>query len=191
VPIQGFRVISIIITLWVSLQASPILAQYRSKLGKIDLNASPSNSNTTEYPHSWQKFPSLVAESLPNREPYKISPQPGEALVIVFLASWCLPCQQLIEEMKRIENAFDHRFTQFYYIFAHDTLPDAQGFVKTYQVGENVVLGTPQILEDFHQPPLPSLYVADRYGWMVMRLLDTQRSDLETLIRFLKLHTAN
>jgi hypothetical protein len=110
--------------------------------------------------------------------------------VLVFLASWSVPSQQQIREYKRIEEKYQGRFTDFVYIFAHDTENDARGFSNVYKLGSNTMLASANVLEAFHQPELPSYYVADRYKWLVLRRINTQKQDLDELDNFLSLHTA-
>jgi thiol-disulfide isomerase/thioredoxin len=110
--------------------------------------------------------------------------------VLVFLASWCVPCQQQIREFKRIEAKYHDRFTDFVYIFAHDTENDARGFSNVYKVDKNSMMASAGALEAFHQPELPSYYVADRYSWLVLRRINVQKQDLDELDRFLSMHTA-
>jgi thiol-disulfide isomerase/thioredoxin len=145
---------------------------------------------TDRYVHRWVAFPSFKATSLDRRESATVTPQDGRVKVIVFLASWCLPCQQQIKEFKRIEEKYQNRFTDFVYIFAHDTESDARGFSNVYKIGSNAMMASASVLEAFHQPELPTYYVADRYKWMVLRRINTQKADLDELDNFLSLHTA-
>ncbi|HYX33325.1 MAG TPA: redoxin domain-containing protein [Oligoflexus sp.] len=142
------------------------------------------------YVHRWVPFPAFKATNLDRRETVAISPSEGRATVLVFLASWCVPCQQQIREFKRIEDKYRDHFTDFVYIFAHDTETDARGFSNVYKIGNNAMMASANVLEAFHQPELPSFYVADRYKWLVLRRINTQKQDLDELDKFLSLHTA-
>ncbi len=155
---------------------------------KDSKNGAPARAD--HYVHRWVPFPSFKATSLERRETSTITPQDGRVRVLVFLASWCVPCQQQIREFKRIEEKYRDRFTDFVYIFAHDTESDARGFSSVYKLGGNAMMASANALEAFHQPELPTFYVADRYKWLVLRRINTQTSDLEDLDKFLSLHTA-
>lgn len=155
---------------------------------KDSKNGAPTRAD--HYVHRWVAFPPFQATSLDRRENTKVTPQDGRVTVIVFLASWCVPCQQQIKEFKRIEEKYQSRFTDFVYIFAHDTESDARGFSSVYKLGGNAMMASASVLEAFHQPELPTYYVADRYKWMVLRRINTQKADLDALDRFLSLHTA-
>ncbi len=142
------------------------------------------------YVHHWLSFPEIHGRDLISGEKFLYQPKPGRAIVVVFLASWCLPCQQMVPSLKEMEKKFSDRYTDFLYVFAHDTEPDAKGFVQQYKLGQNVVLGSAALLETFHQPELPTVYVGDRFNWMVMRKVNTKIADLEEIAGFLDLHTA-
>jgi thiol-disulfide isomerase/thioredoxin len=155
---------------------------------KGNRNGAPTRAD--HYVHRWVAFPSFKATSLDRREITSVTPRDGRVTVIVFLASWCVPCQQQINEFKRIEDKYQNRFTDFVYIFAHDTESDARGFSSVYKLNSNAMMASANVLEAFHQPELPTYYVADRYKWMVLRRSNTQKADLDDLDEFLSLHTA-
>ncbi|MGE0174500.1 MAG: TlpA family protein disulfide reductase [Oligoflexales bacterium] len=144
---------------------------------------------TDTYTHKWIKFPEFSAQDVQTEQTVDFKHKWGEATVVVFLASWCLPCQQLIKELMRIEKKYQKNYTKFIYVFSHDTREDALGFRKTYNLKGLSILSTGELLNAFHQPELPSIYVADRYGWLVTRYLDTNFEHLKDLDKFLYLHT--
>jgi len=181
-------------TIALSLLAAPIWAQAPKDDKSISIrsgNLPPLYSNTPGYFHSWESFPTLTGRALGQDNILRFEPEKGVAQVVVFLASWCLPCQQLMPEFKKMEKNFENRFTKLVYVFAHDTQADALGFKKYHAIGDNAIMGTPQILKDFNQPELPSIYISDRHKWLVMRKLNTKWEDLKDIENFLLLHTAN
>ena len=149
------------------------------------------NATTDTYTHSWQSFPSITGHLVSDNSSTTIEAQRGKAIVAIFIASWCLPCQNLIRDIKSLEKKFHERHTEFVYIFAHDTQADARGFTKVYGIGNNALLANVKLMKDFKQPVLPSIYVADRQTWMIWRSLDVKRKDLANLDEFLEYHTAN
>ena len=146
-------------------------------------------SLSRHYVHRWIEFPSVRGRNPQTGDTLTFNPKPGRAMVVTFLASWCLPCQQMIKRMKQLEETYQNRYTDFVYVFAHDTEPDALGFIGAYKLANNVILGSAPLLESFHQPELPSIYVGDRYRWLVYRALDSKPEDIEELDRFLEVHT--
>jgi thiol-disulfide isomerase/thioredoxin len=156
--------------------------------GKDSKNGAPARGD--KYVHRWVAFPGFKATRLDRRESTPVTPRDGRVTVLVFLASWCVPCQQQIREFKRIEEKYQGRFTDFIYIFAHDTESDARGFSNVYKLGNNAMMASANVLEAFHQPELPTYYVSDRYKWLVLRRINTRKQDLDQLDQFLSLHTA-
>lgn len=165
-------------------------AEKAAKLQPLRQN-SALHTNTKEYIHSWQSFPSITGYRVQSNEKVSLKAEKGRALVVIFLASWCLPCQQLIKEFKSMEKKFSQRYTDFLYVFAHDTRADALGFTKAYKMGANTLLADIQLMKSFKQPRLPSIYVSDRQTWMIWRSLEVKKKDLANLDEFLEYHTAN
>ncbi|SMF29695.1 TlpA family protein disulfide reductase [Pseudobacteriovorax antillogorgiicola] len=149
------------------------------------------NNITTEYVHSWKKFPTIAGQAVGRDAFISVKPTRGKAVVAVFIASWCLPCQVLIQDIKAMEKKFEMRHTRFVYVFAHDTKADAEGFRRTYKIGSNGLLANVELMKTFHQPELPSIYVSDRKTWLVWRAVGVKREQLAELDEFLDYHTAN
>ena len=147
---------------------------------------------TDKYIQGWISFPALSLKSMddPTADPLSIKAQKGRVQIVVFLASWCLPCQQLMPDLKRIAETYQSKYTDIVYVFAHDTEPDAKAFSNYHKISKSAYLGTAKVLEDFHQPELPSLYMSDRYGWLIYRKLNLKTPDLKEIEKFLDLHTS-
>ncbi|MCX6109072.1 MAG: TlpA disulfide reductase family protein [Proteobacteria bacterium] len=136
---------------------------------------------TDHYVSSWVRLPSFSATRLGDEhESVTIAPSKGRLLVIVFLASWCEPCQQLMPQIQRLERHYQKLNTDFVYIFSHDTRDDAQGFMKEFKLS-NAYLANQELLKTYHEPELPSIYVGDRHGWMLQRYIKTTVTDLAKL----------
>jgi thiol-disulfide isomerase/thioredoxin len=143
----------------------------------------------------WVAMPFFSATSASSENTLNFKPVHGEATVIFFLASWCIPCQQLVPDMKAIEAEFKNRDTKFYYVFTQDYKDDIRAFLGTYQMTETPdrvfhVMSNDDLQKTFHFPPVPSYYVGDRHNWMVMRALSLERSDLKKLKEYLQIHTS-
>lgn len=142
------------------------------------------------YVQDWQAFPSMSLRDMSSGAPLQRESPKGRVTIIVFLASWCLPCQQLMGPLKALESKYKDRYTDVLYVFAHDTEADAEGFSKFHKLEGRSYLGTAKLLETFHQPELPTVYVSDRYGWLLTRSLQSKASDLNTIDEILDLHTS-
>ena len=55
---------------------------------------------TNNYVHNWEKFPGIsVTQMVMSGQDYSYSPPLGRATVVIFISSWCEPCQFMIEEI--------------------------------------------------------------------------------------------
>ncbi len=148
-----------------------------------------------EYIHKWIILPSFAATSVTSDETLQISAKPGRITILVFLASYCLACQQLLPAIRDIEDKFAERFTDTVYIFTHDTAQDAQAFANQYGIKKGVQADH-TVLGLYHNPPTPTIYVGDRHGWMVTRFplkMDEAKlsaGDLDELRQYLEQATA-
>lgn len=147
---------------------------------------------TDTYTQGWIPFPALTLKSIeePSAKALSIKAQKGRVQIVVFLASWCIPCQQLMPDLKRIAASYKAKYTDIVYVFAHDTELDAKAFSDYHKVSSLAYLGTAKVLEDFHQPELPALYMSDRYGWLIYRKLNLKTTELKDIEKFLELHTS-
>lgn len=144
----------------------------------------------SKYIHNWIPMPSFSAPSLPQRgEQLTVAQRDGRVLVLVFIASWCEPCQELMSRFRSIEQKYQNLNTDFVYVFAHDTPQDAEGFMKEFKLS-SAVLASYEALKAYHNPPLPSVYVGDRRGWLATRFIAARDEDLDKLNHYLKYWTA-
>lgn len=126
-------------------------------------------------------FPSLEGERLDKPGTVTLKPQKGHSAVVIFIASWCEPCQSLMPEFKRLAKKYGSESTDFYFVFAHDTRADAIDFIKGHQLIQKSVLANPDLLTAFKNPELPSVYLSDKYGYLAERFLKLKKSEIEQL----------
>ncbi len=141
------------------------------------------------YVNKWIPMPAFAATEVLTQEATQIGVKKGRAQVILFLASWCEPCQQLMGDYIRLQKKFSRLNTDFIYVFAHDTRDDAEGFMKEYGMKEGY-LANHEVLKAFHNPELPTIYVADRHGWLATRMVKATTKDVDGLAEFLRPITA-
>lgn len=140
---------------------------------------------STGYVHEWIKFPTIRAKSLTNNAEIGTGSELGIINVVVFMASWCLPCQKISEELKNLETRYKPIEVNFLYVFAHDLENDASAFAREYNIN-NAILANFDLLKTFHDPELPSIYLSDRQGWIVNRYKNATPESLKDMDNFLK-----
>ena len=145
---------------------------------------------TGKYVHSWIAFPVISGKKLGKDAIVTVTPKKGVATVAIFLASWCVPCQEQINFFKRLQTTFEKRYTQFVFILAHDLEQDALNFVQHYKLEGEMILADVKLMDSFHLPNLPAVYIGDRYGWLSWRGLALNKDKHESLYEFLDLITA-
>lgn len=144
------------------------------------------------YIHKWLAMPNLSGRPVgdPNTQ-FVHKPTYGRATVAVFLASWCETCQEQMEYIHRLEEKYNKQFTDFVYIFVSDLDADVAAFSEEFKIlGSTRIHGDVELLKSFKNPPLPSIYLADRFGWIANRYNITSSKEVDQLDQHLKLMTA-
>ena len=168
------------------------LALANSGGGNHEAAPAAATPNKTEHKfwQSWVPMLGFSATRIPGLvDQERVDPIEGRMLVVVFLASWCEPCQQLMPELIRLENRYRRLNADFVYVFAHDTRDDAEGFMKEFNLDRGYLANT-EIHKVFHNPELPTIYVGDRHKWLAARYVKTTKKDLDELDGLLRLFTA-
>lgn len=143
-----------------------------------------------KYVHRWIPMPSFRGPGLGAAGSERtVEPKEGRLQVIVFLASWCEPCQQLMPELRVLEKRYERLGADFVYVFAHDTKDDANGFMQEFKVDDGL-LATHDVLRAFHNPELPTVYVADKTKWIATRYVKAGKREVANLDDLLKHLTA-
>jgi thiol-disulfide isomerase/thioredoxin len=148
-----------------------------------------SREPSSGYVHRWIGMPALTGHDLITGDLITVKPETGKVLVVMFLASFCEPCQNIIDDVRKLAARYQPLHTEFVYVFVHETKDDALGFIKEYDL-KNGLLANHDILKTFKNPTLPTIYVSDRHGWMATRYTQSKREDLAKLDDFLKYITA-
>ena len=126
-------------------------------------------------------FPKFSGEALNGDETLAFKPTRGNSVVVIFVASWCEPCQVLMPELKQIARKHNRQSNQVFFVFAHDTKQDAAAFAKEYQLTIPAIMANVEILTSFKNPELPSVYIGDKWGYMADRFIKIQKNDINAL----------
>jgi thiol-disulfide isomerase/thioredoxin len=160
--------------------AEPTTAEPPKQQG-VDLVRHPGG-----YVHTWIDLPAISGKSVLSGETINVKPVFGDMIVVVFMASWCETCQILIDRFKKLEADFATAPIKFVYVYSHDSQIDAEQFVKEKSLQKSInIMATTKILQDYHNPPLPSLYMSDRYGWMTHRVLNMKDQHVASIQKIL------
>jgi thiol-disulfide isomerase/thioredoxin len=147
------------------------------------------DSNTDNYVHKWIAIPSVETQPLLGSDKTLLESRKGRITVVFFLASWCEPCQLLIDDLANLEQRYQALNTDFFYVFTHDSKRDAEGFMQEFTL-KNGMLASPDAIRTFHNPAPPAIYVSDRHGWLVTRYVKAGSRDVVKLGELLKYLTA-
>jgi len=146
-------------------------------------------SAPTRYVHQWLPMPQVVATNLNTLETLILRPRPGRMMVVFFLASWCEPCQNLAAALQSLTRSLAQLPIDTYFVFAHDTVDDAKGFITEHSIQEGY-LAELDTLKNYNNPELPTVYIADRQGWLLTRFLKATPQNVAEVKRILQLLTA-
>ena len=126
-------------------------------------------------------FPSFTADAIGRQQSIEYKPKKGRAAMLIFVASWCEPCQVLMPEFKQLARKYASESTDVYFVFAHDTKQDAEGFVKEHKLTQTSIMAHVELLISFKNPQLPSIYIADRWTYLADRFINVKKSDLDAV----------
>ena len=167
-------------------------AESKPAPAKAEASLAITQERTDIYIHKWISMPELSGRPIgdPNTQ-FVHKPTYGRVTVAVFLASWCETCQEQMEYINRIEQKYNAQFTDFVYIFVSDLDADVAAFSEEFKILDSTrIHGDIELLKSFKNPPLPSIYVADRFGWIGNRYNVTSSKEIDQLDHYLKLITA-
>ncbi|MFK7873313.1 MAG: TlpA family protein disulfide reductase [Oligoflexales bacterium] len=135
------------------------------------------------YVHEWVECPkvygyNLQGEAVPQKAPN------GDMHIIILYASWCVPCQNQLKHLMKIEKEMTPRGMTFSWLFAHDLQADVEGFAKAHGL-KHPILATKDTVAGLHNPGLPSIYICDRHGWLLHRYMKMKNEDVMKVREFL------
>lgn len=145
-------------------------------------------SAPTRYVHQWIPMPKLFVTDIKTLEPVVKTPSNGNMMVVFFLASWCEPCQNLSSKMVSLTQSLSRLPIDFYFVFAHDTIDDAKGFMAEHHMSQGY-LAELDTLKNYNNPELPTIYISDRDGWLLTRYLKFTEQNLDEVKGILRLLT--
>lgn len=87
----------------------------------------------------------------------------GKAKIVVFFATWCMPCMQEVPTLMSLQKEYgDHGFTVVA-ISVDNQADTVERFIKKNEVNYPVLLFNRQVIDDFGGiPGLPTLFIIDK-----------------------------
>lgn len=143
--------------------------------------AAPTGPQREYNPGKVLEFPSFQGESITDGQTLSFKPEKGRSVVVIFIASWCEPCQVLMPELKQLARKYSTSSNQVFFVFSHDTKTDAAAFAKEHQLTSPSIMANVEILTVFKNPELPSVYVGDKWGYMADRYIKIQKDSVAAL----------
>ena len=131
---------------------------------------------TNDYVHRWIPMPPLNGFSLEGEE-MTLELKKDSVNIILFVSSWSIPSQEIILELLALTEEFKDKPVEFMYVFTHDLPKDAKEFSEDYKI-KNAMIASSKLLELYHNPSLPTIYIGDRNGWILTRVIKPSSKDL-------------
>ena len=101
--------------------------------------------------------------------------------------------KKVIFDSKAFKNAhadlyakFKNKPVEFMYVFTHDLPQDAKEFSEDYKI-KNAMIASSKLLELYHNPSLPTIYIGDRSGWLLTRVIKPNSQDLRRISKIVNL----
>ncbi|MCB9229906.1 MAG: TlpA family protein disulfide reductase [Deltaproteobacteria bacterium] len=120
---------------------------------------------SNHYVHKWLQLPQLSGEDLTSGR-FQQKPVYGIADVVIFIASYCVPCQQLTRYLLDLEKKYKRNNVRFTWVFSQDLKKDAVGFSREYGL-KKAVIADDEAMKLWKNPRLPGVFLGDRFGWLL------------------------
>lgn len=149
--------------------------------GKSQSGATPGDYGITVVPPAQRvAAPSLQGESL-SGEPLSLQDFNGKTVLINVWGSWCVPCREEVDDLRRARQELPRRDVGFLGINIRDDRSAALAFEESngvtwpsfYDPGGTLLLG---FRESLPAAAVPTTYVIDADGRVAARLLNKQTS---------------
>lgn len=133
------------------------------------------------FPGKVLPFPSFTADFLDRVKTLDFSPAKGHSIMLIFIASWCEPCQVLMPQFKHLARKYESDSTKIYFVYSHDTKEDADGSAKEHQITQSSLMSNIDMLINFKNPEIPSIFIGDKWGYLADKYQNVKKSDIDVI----------
>jgi thiol-disulfide isomerase/thioredoxin len=141
----------------------------------------PQGPRRQYFPGNVLDFPSFTANFIDQDKTLDYAPKKGHSIVLIFVSSWCEPCQILMPDLKHLARKYSSNSTKIYFVYAHDTKQDAEGSAKEHQVTAYSVFANNKMLASFKNPEIPSVFISDKWGYMADQFQYVKKSNIDQI----------
>lgn len=109
------------------------------------------------------KMPSFNLVDAASNQKVDSSAYDGKAKLVVFFATWCMPCMQEVPALMSLQEEYGGDDFTVVAISADNQRESVQKFISKQQVNYPVLMFTRQVVADFGGiPGLPTIFVVDK-----------------------------
>jgi len=127
------------------------------------ITATNQGDNATDF-----QLPNLDGQSVMQLYDYLDKPT-----LLVFWVSWCLHCQREVPVLDNMNRDLAPKGMNTIGVSVDDSVSDARGFVKQYEIGFSNMLAVAQVgqavLEEYGVEAVPTMFVIDKGGMVKAR----------------------
>ncbi len=132
---------------------------------------------------SYTEIADLTGTSIWEGKETSVKAERGQASVVIFLGTWCIDCQNLLDKIQVLDRIFRSKNIDFSYVFSNDIREDALGFSKEFGISPqaNALLADKEVKKNFKYPVAPSIFISDKNRFLAKRFSPMKPEDLPKL----------
>jgi peroxiredoxin len=113
----------------------------------------------------------------------------GQFVLVDFWATWCVPCRKSLPELASVDQKYRNRGVTVLGLAVDD--PDSfeneyiANFIEKYNVAYPILRATQQVVDQYlgkEQPQIPTLFIIDRQGRIVEKIVGFSDGAIELTI---------
>ena len=89
-----------------------------------------------------------------------------KCVMIIFWASWCVPCVEEIPEIKKIRNKFTNTQLEIISVTKDDVFPPFEKAILKYAMNWTHIYGNQEVADMYRVGTIPHIYIIDKNGYI-------------------------